>query len=908
MRIINFADGFTSSSEPTVDSPASSVSVTPTGDLASTNVQAALVELQGDIDAAEAVSAAHLADVANPHAVTKTQVGLSNVTNDAQIPLAQKGAVSGVAELDAGGKVPTAQLPDSVVGSVEYQSTWDASTNTPALGAVPEKGHYYVVSVAGATSLSGIADWAVGDWAISNGTAWEKVDNTESVVSVSGRTGVITLTSADVGLANVDNTSDATKNAAAVQLTNKDYQGGTASDTSRITVPKNTFTNLDALTRKEATIVYDTTSGSLMVDNGVDLVAVGSGAGSGEKNYIENPSCATSTDGWANSALISASRTTTAALLPREHTTGTALRMIASAGVTSTADYVYYDFTLDDVDLSKKLKIQWSQTTEGGYAAGDYAVIITSQADRTTALHTPVTTAIPAMTGVFTTSFDAGTTATLSLVIRATTDVATSVGLIISDVVVGPGTSLQGAVVSAWQSYTPTTTNFATASAANRIGRWRRVGDTMHIRIRAEANGVGTGTFDFSLPSGYTIDTSKIVSSGTYGQLGTAGGFDFGTAFYSGNVCYASTTTVNITDGDGSGAGADFWKTGVPFAWNNTDIITMDFMVPIAEWSGSGTVNLAQNDVEYASNSSSTDAADTTSFVYGPAGSTGVIATTALTAARLKRVNFQTAIQDSDQLTLQIQISGSGPWVDAISLNSNAGVEGSYQEQNTASYGMGLQRASSTAVDVKFGTYSQATGATYGAAGGAWNTQPTSGTRWRVKKSSGGAAVGFGNVAQSSAGLVKSAGQLLGTNTNDSAATGYVGEYLNQTRLRSAASALVDNTAANVTATALTLTAGDWDISGYVGLTGAVTVVSADFAIGTTSATVPAADTLGVPTTGQCRIATPTGSTASVDHVISFPSVRATIAATTTYYLVARVDWSAGAPSVYGSIQARRVR
>ena len=42
-------------------------------------------------------------------------------------------------------------------------------------------GEYYVVSVAGNTNLDGITDWNVGDWAIYNGTAWEKVDNTDMV-------------------------------------------------------------------------------------------------------------------------------------------------------------------------------------------------------------------------------------------------------------------------------------------------------------------------------------------------------------------------------------------------------------------------------------------------------------------------------------------------------------------------------------------------------------------------------------------------------------------------------------------------------------------------------------------------------------------------------------------------------
>ncbi len=64
-------------------------------------------------DLADAANAAtdHIADEANPHGVTKAQVGLGNVTNDAQIPLAQKGEASGVATLGVDGIVPEGQLP-----------------------------------------------------------------------------------------------------------------------------------------------------------------------------------------------------------------------------------------------------------------------------------------------------------------------------------------------------------------------------------------------------------------------------------------------------------------------------------------------------------------------------------------------------------------------------------------------------------------------------------------------------------------------------------------------------------------------------------------------------------------------------------------------------------------------------
>lgn len=87
-------------------------------------------------------------------------------------------------------------------GAVKYKGTWDASTNTPTLvSSVGNQGDYYVVSVSGNTNLNGITDWVAGDWAIFNGTVWEKVDNTESVVSVNGQTGVVVLTPADIGAA-----------------------------------------------------------------------------------------------------------------------------------------------------------------------------------------------------------------------------------------------------------------------------------------------------------------------------------------------------------------------------------------------------------------------------------------------------------------------------------------------------------------------------------------------------------------------------------------------------------------------------------------------------------------------------------------------------------------------------------
>ena len=62
-----------------------------------------------------------------------------------------------------------------------YQGTWNASTNTPTLvSSVGTAGYYYVVSVAGNTSLNGVTGWAVGDWAIFENGVWQKIAGSSS--------------------------------------------------------------------------------------------------------------------------------------------------------------------------------------------------------------------------------------------------------------------------------------------------------------------------------------------------------------------------------------------------------------------------------------------------------------------------------------------------------------------------------------------------------------------------------------------------------------------------------------------------------------------------------------------------------------------------------------------------------
>lgn len=83
-------------------------------------------------------------------------------------------------------------------GALIPQGNWNADTNTPDITTTIDTGYYWIVSVDGATDLGGITDWKVNDWAVKTATGWAKIDNTDKVTSVAGKTGVVTLDTSDI--------------------------------------------------------------------------------------------------------------------------------------------------------------------------------------------------------------------------------------------------------------------------------------------------------------------------------------------------------------------------------------------------------------------------------------------------------------------------------------------------------------------------------------------------------------------------------------------------------------------------------------------------------------------------------------------------------------------------------------
>jgi hypothetical protein len=143
-----------------------------------------------------------------------------------------------------------------------------------------------------------------------------------------------------------------------------------------------------------------------------------------------------------------------------------------------------------------------------------------------------------------------------------------------------------------------------------------------------------------------------------------------------------------------------------------------------------------------------------------------------------------------------------------------------------------------------------------------------------------------------------------GTNINDNALTGYIGEYIES--VIGATNIVTSSVYFDISS--ISLTAGDWDISTLVNIArnGATfTSTSFETGIGTASGN----NSAGMVTGSNGTIFSAIAPITFLHYSIGIPSYRVSIASTTTYYLKGYCSvFTVGNPQSYGRISARRVR
>lgn len=139
-------------------------------------------------------------------------------------------------------------------------------------------------------------------------------------------------------------------------------------------------------------------------------------------------------------------------------------------------------------------------------------------------------------------------------------------------------------------------------------------------------------------------------------------------------------------------------------------------------------------------------------------------------------------------------------------------------------------------------------------------------------------------------------GGIIGTNTNDNASAGIVGQVISSQVL--AASAVAFTNGANGDVTSISLSAGDWDVSGNIYFIGSANnLATLQGWINTTSSTSP--DRSLISRIDQ-------GAYDQIGFVV--PRTRISIAGPTTVFLSGRADIGGGTVSACGFLYARRRR
>lgn len=139
---------------------------------------------------------------------------------------------------------------------------------------------------------------------------------------------------------------------------------------------------------------------------------------------------------------------------------------------------------------------------------------------------------------------------------------------------------------------------------------------------------------------------------------------------------------------------------------------------------------------------------------------------------------------------------------------------------------------------------------------------------------------------------------ILGTATNDSAGTGYVGEITQSTVLFASSIAFTSGVAKNLTS--IDLTAGDWQVFGNISAASTGLITYFYVWSSATSATLPDA--------AQYTLHPATGTTNASTMAFNIPTRRYSVASTTTIYISAQIGMASGTGTFCGEISARRVR
>lgn len=353
----------------------------------------------------------------------------------------------------------------------------------------------------------------------------------------------------------------------------------------------------------------------------------GAGGTNAQTEYISNGTAESNTTGWATYADAAGAQPVdgtggtvgTDISFSRLNTSGWVLNGSYSFNIDKTAvntqgEGVSYDFTIDSSDYSsgKPVSISFNYQTRSAYASGDVYVYVydvsgsklltvldmNNDGGEVLASSDPTT-----FVGQF---YPVSGDSSYRLIFHIASTNASAWDFTFDSVHAGSMDQVPGAIVSDWQSYTPTTQGLGTISA-NEL-EWRRLGSNLQIRGNVTVGTTTAAVAELGLPSGLTIATlSNPIIVGRYERDNSTG------STVKTGVLKASSGASYLTFGyDSQSSAVSPYTDQNGSALFSAEKIGIVVSVPISGWSASAALSTS----DAAISTVKVNAYDTTNQVF----------------------------------------------------------------------------------------------------------------------------------------------------------------------------------------------------------------------------------------------------------------------------------------------------
>lgn len=313
-------------------------------------------------------------------------------------------------------------------------------------------------------------------------------------------------------------------------------------------------------------------------------------------NYVKNPGC------WIDTSNITAS----GGSLTRNTTTPLNTTIGADCKIDASASAQTYTWALKSFDsFLKGRNCEWRFTFTGD--ASLYKAYIKQG---TTQITPDLTLTTETNSKQVLINFPCGDLSSVTTAVIESTS-SSAVSIQVTDSMVEEATNVGDAnFISDWNTFTlspqaVTTNPTKNGSPVRDTARWRRNGGDMEIEWEyAQTTGgtAGSGTYLFPLPSGYTMDTSKIT------QNTTGSGTMVGSGHLELNAANPPTQMGLLTTYDSTRVMLTIYATTNTIFASGTGInfggslsVGLYYKVPIAGWSSSRVVSMDQANYDWTS-------------------------------------------------------------------------------------------------------------------------------------------------------------------------------------------------------------------------------------------------------------------------------------------------------------------